>query len=297
MFDPTLTYKTNDGREFDIFQMSDGIGRHANEKGSYAAYSYYFAVYPKEDGNRKIDDHWSVACVFTYSLWVIWEKILDRKIQESELHELSIERLKFSLDMNDRSHEFWFTSENTLGHSSRTPQDVLGQLKRRTFGRLAPQIVTKIRKRFEELQISFMDAKLGPLFQSIDERIWDDIEKDAYAEERFVYQINALGVLIDGMQWKKRIRIQPKDETGSISCLKQYLVEQGLSQDKVDKIVEPLRAIKIIRKQYPVHIGTSEVLQRAEKTIGIASADMYQEKWRKVLEKIQDVLESIPDPK
>ncbi len=124
MFDPIFTHASAD-REVDVYLINDELQRHANEKGSYAAYSYYFAIYPKITGAVQIDGHWTAACIFSHFLLVLWKIKLRGEVSSSELLEIAIERMKVALEKDDRGPEFWFTK--SVSHL--TPQEILSQLK------------------------------------------------------------------------------------------------------------------------------------------------------------------------
>lgn len=128
---------------------------------------------------------------------------------------------------------------------------------------------------------AFCKSKHGfKLFQVHQQKIWLELQKPCLNETDFNSRISALSTLIDWINDKElRKNLKKQPEKGSLNALEKFLKENYPHFSK--NLINRLRDIKTLRKKFPIHTDTPQIVQSIKNKAG-----KYPPEWRKLWDKV-----------
>jgi len=204
-----------------------------------------------------------------------------KKLSEEELIDeifcadsLLIETLKYLKDQG------FVKGEDTYQITSQG-RDYLGELRATEIAKSQDKLVLQLMSELDTVNALFKRTYHINLIVVQEQRVWKDLLKPCKTEDDFNNLISCLSSLIDWINIEGiKGLIQNLPDPGSINFLEAFLKEKHPSYDP--NIIKRLRRIKTIRKKYPIHKDSPEVI-KAFKEIGDYPPTDWQQFWDRIL--------------
>ena len=133
------------------------------------------------------------------------------------------------------------------------------------------------------------------LFDVHEQRVFTDLARPCQTELEFAHAVQALHCLVDWINVKdlKAVVVRKPRSGGSINMLEAFLREQFPKYDT--RIVKNLRRITPIRKKYPIHRDTKEVIEAFQELGEKYPPSDWNRVWIKLLESYLESLTLLRD--
>jgi len=161
------------------------------------------------------------------------------------------------------------------------------------------EIISRIREKIDNIN-NLMKKKHGFYLFTIHQQItWNILSSPCSSRKDFIVHINSLKNIIDWINQKGLGRIlRNKPKEGTINYLEKFL--EKYSKEKYPDfdsslIITPLRKINALRKMFPTHIDSGEVIKAIEYFGMEFPVNNWGELWKKVILKFYKVLGLLED--
>ena len=142
-------------------------------------------------------------------------------------------------------------------------------------------VISQCMELIDSINVQFKSKYGFKLFHIHQQKVWSELQKDCLTEIDFNSRISALSTLIDWIndeELRKTLKKQP--EEGSLNALQEFLKENYPHFPK--NLIKRLRDIKTLRKKFPIHTDTPQIVQLIKEKVGEYPPD-WKKLWNVVL--------------
>ncbi len=159
---------------------------------------------------------------------------------------------------------------------------------------LVPGVIRQIWANRDVINKRMVEKFDTKLFQVHEERVFGDLPIECTNEEQFTSGAQTLACLVDWMNVSGLKSLVPEPaEPGSVNILSAFLAKEYPKADP--RITSNFRRIMTIRKKYPTHRDTSEVVAALRSLVGSYPPKGWHVAWLKLLESYLEALTLIRD--